>query len=184
MGYESRIWYQEPACLKMTLEPGEAKVSYMDYDTFIIKKIGGEEMGAMASPLTPCPQGFGWVPVQVAEVSEGRVLVHFPVSNDGRAAWVIPEDEFKSILDQLRARFGIMTDSKTSRGALRCSYPTGKSGWAQTPAAYLGDRAESSAGQSSQRLLTADRSKNPEVQRSARGLQRPRRRIEILDVSD
>jgi hypothetical protein len=101
MGYESRIWYQEPDCLKMRLEPGEAKVSYMDYDTFIIKKIGGEEMGAMV-PTHSLPEGFGWVPVQVAEVSEGRVLVHFPVSNDGRAAWVIPEDEFKSILYQLQ----------------------------------------------------------------------------------
>ena len=97
MGYEAKIWYHDPNCLKIKLEPGEAKLSYVDHDVFIIKKVGGEEMGAMV-PTHLMPEGFSWVPVQVADKFEGKVLVHFPVSNEGRAAWVIPEDEFKNIL--------------------------------------------------------------------------------------
>ena len=92
-----KLWYDEPDCLKIRLEPGEAKLSFFDHDTRIIKKINGEEMGALV-PTHSLPESFDWAPVQLAGRHEGCVILYFPVSNEGRATWMIPEEEFNRLL--------------------------------------------------------------------------------------
>ena len=94
--HEPRIWYKEPDCLKIRLEPNEADFAALDHDTIITKKIKGEDMIALV-PTHALPESRNWVPVQFAGKHQGNIIVYFPVSNEGRPTWVIPEDEFKSI---------------------------------------------------------------------------------------
>ena len=92
-----RMWYHEPDCLKIRLEPGEARLWALDHDTIITKKINGEYMSAMV-PTHVLPESRDWVPVQFAGKHEGNVILYFPVSNDGRATWLVPEEQFYNIL--------------------------------------------------------------------------------------
>ena len=94
-----KMWYDEPGCLKIRLEPGEATLYFLDHDTLIIKEINGVEMTALV-PTHSLPEERNWVPVQLAREYEGKVLIHFPVSNEGRPAWTIPQDAFRELVYQ------------------------------------------------------------------------------------
>ena len=91
-----KTWYKEPGYDKIKLEPGEARFALFDHDTLITKEINGEEMFALV-PTHSLPENHEWVPVQIAAQHEGKIIIYFPVSNEGRPTWVIPEDEFNKI---------------------------------------------------------------------------------------
>ena len=92
------LWYHRPDCLKMKLQPGEAEITPMGHDTFIVKEIGGQRFDALV-PTHTMGENLTTVPVAYAgDTGDGRVVLHLPTSNEGRPTWVIPEQYLESIL--------------------------------------------------------------------------------------
>ena len=92
------IWYNHPGHTRMTLEPGEAELSFFDHDTIITKEIDGETFDAMV-PTHTMGENFSSVPVNIAGTTEdGRVILHLPTSNDGRPTWIIPQEHLEGLI--------------------------------------------------------------------------------------
>ncbi len=91
-----RYWYKEPDCLRIKLEPDEVKRDWFDHDTVIVKTINGEEFRALV-PTHTLSEKKDSVPVYVAGMAGDNVILHFPVSNEGRPSWVIPHSELCKI---------------------------------------------------------------------------------------
>ena len=92
-------WWDQHDCLKLRLEPGETKRSLFDHDTVITKTIAGEEMYAMV-PTWVLPPLRNYVPVQYAGNTADKVLIYFPVGNEGRASWFIPNDQYRQLVSR------------------------------------------------------------------------------------
>ena len=92
------IWYYRDDCLKLALEPGEAKITPLDHDTFIIKEIDGQRYDALV-PTHSMGENLSYVPVAYAgKTADGRIILHLPTSNEGRPTWVIPEHCLEPLL--------------------------------------------------------------------------------------
>ena len=92
------IWYYRDDCLKLALEPGEAEITPLDHDTFIIKEIDGKRYDALV-PTHSMGENLSYVPVAYAgKTADGRVILHLPTSNEGRPTWVIPEHCLEPLL--------------------------------------------------------------------------------------
>ena len=90
-------WHYRPGHFRIALNPGEAELSFFDHDTIIVKEIGGETFEAMV-PTHTMGENFSSVPVTYAGKVGDRVILHLPVSNDGRHTWVFPEKYLKDLL--------------------------------------------------------------------------------------
>ena len=90
-------WEYRPGYFRIALNPGEAELSFFDHDTIIVKEIGGETFEAMV-PTHTMGENFSSVPVTYAGKVGDRVILHLPVSNDGRHTWVFPEKYLKDLI--------------------------------------------------------------------------------------
>lgn len=91
-----RYWYKDPGCLRIKLEPDEIGMEWFDHDTVILKRIMGQVFRALV-PTHTLSEKKDSVPVYLAGRSGGNVILYFPVSNEGRPTWVIPESELGKI---------------------------------------------------------------------------------------
>ena len=92
------LWYHRPDCLKMKLQPGEAAITQLGHDTFIVKEIGGQRFDALV-PTHTMGENLATVPVAYAgKTGDGRVVLYLPTSNEGRPTWVFPEQYLESLL--------------------------------------------------------------------------------------
>ena len=69
----------------------------MEQEVIIVKEIGGERFDALV-PAKALGENLGFVPAGYAGKVDDRVILHFPVSNDGRPAWRVPEKYLVDIL--------------------------------------------------------------------------------------
>ena len=82
----------------MKLEPGEAKITPMGHEAFIVKEIGGQRFDALV-PASVMGENLGSVPVNyVGDTDDGRVVLHFPVSNEGRPRWAFPKEYLEPLI--------------------------------------------------------------------------------------
>ena len=91
-----RFWYKDPGCLRIKVEPDEIGKEWFDHDTVIIKQINGEYFRALV-PTHTLSDKKDSVPVQLAGKAGDNVILYFPVSNEGRPTWIIPESELAKI---------------------------------------------------------------------------------------
>ena len=91
-----RYWYKEPGCLRIKVEPHEIRKHWFDHDTLIVKEIEGKEWSALI-PTHTLSENRDSAPVILAGRKENDVILYFPVSNEGRDVWCIPEAEFDKI---------------------------------------------------------------------------------------
>ena len=76
--------------------PDEAKLTPLGNDVFIVKHIDGQRFDAMVPSWTV---GSGYTPVPAAVVGEvdDKVILYFPVSNEGRPRWDITRQQLEAI---------------------------------------------------------------------------------------
>ena len=94
---ELDLWYRRPGHMRMALQPGEAKITPMSHDTFIIKEIGGERFDALV-PTHTMGENLSSVPVAIAGIADDLVTLYLPTSNEGRPTWVFPQKYLVDLL--------------------------------------------------------------------------------------
>ena len=96
---EAQPWWSKQDCLKLRLEHGEALNPVHREGTIIVKAIGGKSMRAHV-PTEVMPPNLNYVPVQYAGHTADKVLIYFPVGNEGRDSWFIPTEQYRQLVSQ------------------------------------------------------------------------------------
>ncbi len=93
-----RIKFDEtPTQIKIKLEPEQVSISPLGNDAFIIINIGGQRFDALV-PTHTLGLGYRYVPAARMGTIGEKVLLYFPVSNEGRPTWEISEEDLNQVL--------------------------------------------------------------------------------------
>jgi len=77
-------WYDKPEQIRIALQPNEAKLHPLGHDVFIIKYIDGQRFDALVPTWT------------MGEVDD-KVILHFPVRNEGQPRWDLTKQQLAAI---------------------------------------------------------------------------------------
>ncbi len=95
---QSRIeWDDQPTQIKIKLKPEQVKKTIVAHDMAIIMDIGGARYEALV-PTHTLGEGNSYVPAAKVGRRGDKVVLFFPVSNDGRPCWQIPEADLEPLL--------------------------------------------------------------------------------------
>ncbi len=89
-------WFQEPRQIWIPLSPEQIKPMPLGHDTLIVIDIGGRQHNALIPSSTI--RDSRYAPATIMVMNRDRLILHFPVSNEGRPAWEITQDELDRIL--------------------------------------------------------------------------------------
>lgn len=90
-------WDDTPTNIHIRLEPGDARLSpWGAHDTVITRKIGDREFQALVPTWAVDDAKTFVVAARVGRVN-GKILVYLPVSNEGRPAWRLTDEEFAQV---------------------------------------------------------------------------------------
>jgi hypothetical protein len=89
-------WYDEPEPIRIGLQPNEAKPTPLGNGVFIIKHIDGQHFDALV-PSWKVSDNLESVPAAVVGEVGGKVILYFPVSNEGRPRWDITKQQLEAI---------------------------------------------------------------------------------------
>ena len=91
------IFYDKPIDVMLELKPGEAGVVPPGNDVFIVKHICGKRYDAMVPTWAVGEDLLTVVAARVASIGDDEML-YFPVSNEGRPAWIVPKAELQGMV--------------------------------------------------------------------------------------
>ena len=90
-------WDEKATPIRISLEPGDARLSaWGDHDTVVIRKIGGRTFEALVPTWAVDEDRTSVAAARMGKV-QGKILVYLPVSNEGRPAWRLTEEEFARV---------------------------------------------------------------------------------------
>lgn len=89
-------WYDEPEQIKIGLQPNEAKLHPLGNDVFIIKYIDGQRFDALV-PTWTMGDDLASVPAAAVGEVDDKVILYFPVSNEGRPRWDLTRQQLADI---------------------------------------------------------------------------------------
>lgn len=89
-------WYDKPEQIKIALRPNEAKLHPLGHDVFIIKYIDGQRFDALV-PTWTMSDNLESVPAAAVGEVDDKVILYFPVSNEGRPCWEITKQQLDAI---------------------------------------------------------------------------------------
>ena len=89
-------WYDESEPIRIVLQPDEAKPTPLGNDVFIIKHIDGQRFDALV-PSWTVSDNLESVSAAVVGEAGGKVILYFPVSNEGRPRWDITRQQLEAI---------------------------------------------------------------------------------------
>ncbi len=90
-------WDEKHTNIHISLEPGDARLSpWGAHDTVIIRKIGDREFQALVPTWAVDEDRTFVVAARVGRVN-GKILVYLPVSNEGRPAWELTDEEYAQV---------------------------------------------------------------------------------------
>ena len=91
-------WFETPEKIRVKLSPEHVKPMPLGHDTFIVMQIGGRQYDALI-PSSTLEDDNKYAPAVLVGKNGDRVILYFPVSNEGRPTWELSEAE----LDLIRA---------------------------------------------------------------------------------
>ena len=89
-------WYDEPEQIRIALQPNEAKLHPLGNDVFIIKYIDGQRFDALV-PTWTMGENLASVPAAAVGEVDDKVILYFPVSNEGRPRWDLTKKQLAAI---------------------------------------------------------------------------------------
>jgi hypothetical protein len=89
-------WFEKPEQIRIKLEPQHVKPMPLGHDTFIVMKIGGRQYDALI-PSSTLEGGNKYAPASLVGKNGDKMILYFPVSNEGRPTWELSEEELASI---------------------------------------------------------------------------------------
>ena len=89
-------WYDEPEQIKIALHPNEAKLHPLGNDVFIIKYIDGQRFDALV-PTWTLDDDLASVPAAAVGEVDDKVILYFPVSNEGRPRWDLTRRQLAAV---------------------------------------------------------------------------------------
>ena len=91
-------WDESPTPIRISLEPGDARLSpWGDHDTVIIRKIGDKQFDALVPTWSVAEDRSSVAAVKAGHIGE-KILVYLATSNEGRPTWVLTPAEFDQLL--------------------------------------------------------------------------------------
>ncbi len=89
-------WYDKPEQIRIALQPNEAKLHPLGHDVFIIKYIDGQRFDALV-PTWTMGENLASVPAAAMGEVDDKVILYFPVSNEGRPRWDLTKQQLAAI---------------------------------------------------------------------------------------
>ena len=96
MSFFNVRWYDEPEDIKIGLKTNEAKITPLGNDVFIIKHIDGQRFDALV-PSWTVSEDYTSVPAAIVGEAEGKLILYFPISNEGRPRWDLTKEQLEAI---------------------------------------------------------------------------------------
>ena len=91
-------WWDPPKKVMIKLETAQiipAPLVIDTYDTYIVMEFGGRRFDALIPTDTIVDNKYA--PATLAGKNGDKIIVYFPVSNEGRPTWLLTEAELESI---------------------------------------------------------------------------------------
>lgn len=91
-------WWDPPKKIMIKLEPDQiipAPLGHDTYDTYIFMEFGGRQFDALIPTDTIVDNKYA--PATLAGKNGDKIIVYFPISNEGRPTWLLTEAELESI---------------------------------------------------------------------------------------
>ena len=88
-------WWDPPRKIMIKLEPHQIKRMPLGHDTFIVMEFGGRQFDALIPTSTIVDNKYA--PATLAGKNGDRIIIYFPISNEGRPTWLLTESELESI---------------------------------------------------------------------------------------
>ena len=95
MSFSNIQWWDPPKKIMVKLEPDQIKPMPLGYDTFIVMEFGGRQFDALIPSDTLVDNKYA--PATLAGKDGDKIIVYFPISNEGRPTWLLTEAELASI---------------------------------------------------------------------------------------
>ncbi len=95
MGMPNIEWWDPPRKIMIKLEPHQIKPMPLGHDTFIVMEFGGRQFDALIPTSTIVDNKYA--PATLAGKNGDRIIVYFPISNEGRPTWELTDAELESI---------------------------------------------------------------------------------------
>lgn len=89
-------WYDKPEQIRIALQPNEAKLHPLGHDVFIIKYIDGQRFDALV-PTWTMGENLASVPAAAMGEVDDKVILHFPVRNEGQPRWDLTKQQLAAI---------------------------------------------------------------------------------------
>ena len=89
-------WFEHPQQIRIKLSPEHVKPMPLGHDTFIVLQIGGRQFDALI-PSSTLEEDNKFAPAIIVGKKANKMILYFPVSNEGRPTWELSEEELSLI---------------------------------------------------------------------------------------